>query len=560
LNIAAPVQNTGGDGFILLFAGGDLIIRDSLPEPFDANGQQIENPADPLQFFEIFVDGEGGVRGAAAGRVRIDDGDQNFAIVHTATGQMTNAPPIVEIETIDQGGSDVDALGRAFVRVTLGDATHLETNYHITIDWGDGEVESFPIPGTINPRRLPDFPGSTEVRFVSGNGAEGEYIFLHRYFENPNAENPSAPVPIRVDVRYDARASGNTAVDANRPDTGSPVFNGIRFFELGGQEVFTSLTDSFTVPGSGVFGFVKVVESVIVPVEARVAQVSTAAVSPAIYTPSFGVTDEYASASLETEVVAEYRVFMRVVDDVTHTEGSDIPLDESVLEDPVAIFRNRRFPNGHYRVYLEELRTRRIRLILDVHIYNGRVVPPNFREAVGEQRSSAPADASAVPSGANAARDPTIIPRAALAAFGGGRVSPAADARPATAWFESSDVALLAGRPKLSAEQPQSSTTGAREPEPASGRAAATAANAGTELDRGLDPAAGAAGLLAGGLVVRTHSGAAGPERPCISAIPRLTKAARRWRRWRGVEDAALPDDTRIAHGQATPRRVADSP
>jgi hypothetical protein len=80
---------------------------------------------------------------------------------------------------------------------------------------------------------------------------------------------------------------------------------------------------------------------------------------------------------------------MRVVDDVLGTESEDIPLDLSVLDDPIAIFRRTRFPNGHYRIYLEELRTRRTRVILDVYIYNGRVVPPDFRESAAEKPAGA---------------------------------------------------------------------------------------------------------------------------------------------------------------------------
>lgn len=385
LTVNQPIQNTGGDGFIVLFAGGDLTIHDSLPEPRDADGNQVENPQNPEQFFEIYVVGEGGVRGEAVGKVLVDNGEQHFVIIHTDTGQITNVHPIVSIETVDQGGSDVDQLGRAFVKVTLGDEVHLETNYQVTIDWGDGEIEHFPIPGTINPLRE-QFKGNTDPRFISGaEGEKGVYTFLHKYFGNPNVDDPSAPIFIHVEVRHDPRASGNTAIDGNRPSTASGVFNGIRFFENVAQEISTSKTDFFTLPGIGGLGFVKVVQAVIVPVEQRAPAAPPVIRTAPAFTNSYGATEESTTATFETGTQEEYRVFMRVVDDVQGTESEDIPLDLSVLDDPVAIFRRTRFPNGHYRVYLEEIKTRRTRVILDVYIYNGRVVPPDFRAGAAEK-------------------------------------------------------------------------------------------------------------------------------------------------------------------------------
>jgi hypothetical protein len=384
LTVNQPIQNTGGDGFIVLFAGGDLTIHDSLPEPRDANGNQIENPPNPEQFFEIYVVGEGGVRGEAVGKVLVDNGEQRFVIIHTDTAQITNVLPIISIETVDQGGSDIDQLGRAFVKVTLGDEVHLETNYQVTIDWGDGEIEHFPIPGTINPLRQ-QFKGNTDPRYISGaEGEKGVYTFLHKYFGNPNAD-PSAPINIRVEVRHDPRASGNTAIDANRPSTASGVFNGIRFFENVVEEIAASRTDFFTLPGIGGLGFVKVVQAVIVPVELRAPMVEPVTRSAPAFTASSRALNESTTTTFESGTQEEYRIFMRVVDDVLGTESEDIPLDLSVLDDPVAIFRRTRFPNGHYRVYLEEIKTRRTRVILDVYIYNGRVVPPDFRAGAAEK-------------------------------------------------------------------------------------------------------------------------------------------------------------------------------
>lgn len=389
LIVDAPIQNTGGDGSILLFAGGDLVIHNSLPEP----PGKTENPANPEQFFEIMVSGEGAVRGQARDEVLLDEGESDYVIVRTATGQITHAMPMLKIRIIDQGGSDIDEQGRGFVEVTLGDDVHLETNYHVQIEWGDGEIENYPIPGTIHPLRE---PGNIDPRFVSGEADEdgmreqGIYTFSHKYFQHPNPDDPSTPIPIRVELRYDARASGDVSIDATRPEEVSAVFNGIRFFNQAGNELIAIEDSVFTVPGTGNFTFIKIVESVIVPVEFRTVNVEPPVQTAPSFTSTTGLRGDFRTTSIELQRPEEYRFFLTVVDDVLGTESEErIDLDIELLSDPLSLFRTRKFPNGHYRVYLEEVRTRRVRLILDVHVFNGKVVPPNYREGSGEKQPGA---------------------------------------------------------------------------------------------------------------------------------------------------------------------------
>jgi hypothetical protein len=397
----APIQNTGGNGSILLFAGGDLVIRDSLPEPPGLE----ENPPNPEQFFEIMVVGEGAVRGEASREIIVDDGDTNFVIIKTRTGQATNVPPLLKVETVDQGGSDIDEQGRGILKITLGDDVHLEVNFHIQITWGDGEIENYPIPGTINPLRE---PGNTDARFVSGeldamgSREPGVYFFAHRYFQHPNPDDPSRPIPIRVELRYDARPSGFLLEDDGVDGEGSAVFNGIIFINQAGREVFSSQDDAFTVPGAGNFAFIKIVESVIVPVESRPVVLAAPVQEVAQLATSVGLRGDFRVERFDFVAREEYRLFMTVVDDVTGQESPErIDLDLELLSDPLALFRQRVFPNGHYRIYLEEIRTRRVRLILDVHVFNGKVVPPNFREGAAERQPDVeqPAAPQAPPAG-----------------------------------------------------------------------------------------------------------------------------------------------------------------
>ncbi|HUG67797.1 MAG TPA: hypothetical protein VMM76_08595, partial [Pirellulaceae bacterium] len=442
LTIDAPIQNRGGNGWIFLFSGGDLIINHSVPEP-EA---------------EISVENEGAIRGYAQGDVIIDNSDTDYVIIRThaerfpvtgtlptlspkfvdparyppptdtafyteleaelqairnsISGQATNFAPLFAIEAVDQGGSDVDSFGRGIVKVTIGNGVHLETNWHFSIDWGDGNIESYSVPGNpqasltfltatgANTNIQPDL--TSTARIDSGVGGQpGVYYVHHVYLSPPDPSDPSAPTPISATLRYDAREEGEQALDLGRPSDGSTIFNGIRFFRNGTQAVQSTARDVLTNPGEGTFFLIKIVESVIVPVESRQVTTVFLTTNSITSTTTSASAFEFVAASFEAEVSEEYRLFMRVVDDVAartqqaqptdHTgapgEGSEeYPLPLELLDDPLSIFRERKFPNGHYRIYLEEIRTGRVRLILDVHIYEGRVVPENFRDGAAERQ------------------------------------------------------------------------------------------------------------------------------------------------------------------------------
>lgn len=80
--------------------------------------------------------------------------------------------------------------------------------------------------------------------------------------------------------------------------------------------------------------------------------------------------------ALETRAVERLRVFLKVVDEVTgDEEGNPVDLDPRVIDDVLDFFRRIRFPNGAYRIYLQEA-GRAPRLIIEVAIRDGQVVSP----------------------------------------------------------------------------------------------------------------------------------------------------------------------------------------
>ena len=459
LVLRQPVQNRGGSGWIFLFAAQDLRIEDSLPE-FLAT-----DPARPFPEAEISVVGEGAIRGQAGGDLHVAAGDTNYVILRThaerfanpstvpplperfrdpaafpaleddpdfyleleqaltairesVSPQFTNFAPKLEILSIDQGGSNVDEKGRVILEIRLGDLRHIERNFAVTVDWGDGTIENYTVPGQpeasrnfilnsgTRTNRRPD--GTITGILVSGEypleqaheplADPGVYYLHHTYVEAPKPDDPSLPIPIRVELRYDARAEGNTALDNGLPPAGSGVFHGIRFFRNMSEEVFTSVDGIMTNPGQGAFQFIKVVKNEIVPVERR-ENVPLALTTTTVTSIDNSRSEaELVTTRVEDERAQGYRLFFVLVDDVRNQElpeRYEVPFD--ALADPVQLFTRRyRFPNGHYRLYLEDLKTRRDRLILDIHIYEGRAVPPDFRENAAEGQP-APSSSSETP-------------------------------------------------------------------------------------------------------------------------------------------------------------------
>jgi hypothetical protein len=70
------------------------------------------------------------------------------------------------------------------------------------------------------------------------------------------------------------------------------------------------------------------------------------------------------------------RVFLMVVDEVTgQEEGQAVNLDPKVIDDVLGFFQRYRFPNGRYRIYLQEA-GKAPRVIIEISIRDGRAVSP----------------------------------------------------------------------------------------------------------------------------------------------------------------------------------------
>ncbi len=406
IQVRAPVNNAGnGDTTIATFGGGDLTIAGPVTNGSEADGGagnimlqtagdadgdgiadgDISIESDVTTYGGLRKEQETGDEGKAAegkiyvdaaGTISVDSG----VTIRTGTGQMQGAssadglartpPPIsVRLVPVDQGGSNVDSQGYAIVEITVHDPAI--GNYQVTIDWADGydiwdgeDVVTYPPAPSVG--EAGDFAG-----FQSGVPYSFDYSYRGK--GNPNVLNPSAPIPIKVTIAYDGRADM----------TGQPL-NGILFRQGGTVLESLPVRDVLTVPGTGLFAGIKVVKSEIVPVALRqatgavpmVAQASGGSQQTSVY--------EAPAAPLEFATRTGMRLFFRRVD-ASGQEGNDVDLPPELLERGLFdVFQ--RFPNGRYRIYLKEANSDHERLIQEVNVYQGRIVPPDFRESASERQ------------------------------------------------------------------------------------------------------------------------------------------------------------------------------
>ena len=161
--------------------------------------------------------------------------------------------------------------------------------------------------------------------------------------------------------------------------------------------------DVLTVPGTGLFAAIKVAKSEIVPVALRQATGTVPIISQAAGGSQQASSYEPPATQLEFGARTGMRLFFRRVD-AAGQEGEDVDLPPELLESGLFdVFQ--RFPNGRYRIYLKEANSDRERMVQEVNVYQGRIVPPDFRDnASGRQMG----DEAAKPSEPRPADEPKL--------------------------------------------------------------------------------------------------------------------------------------------------------
>ncbi|MDP7017742.1 MAG: hypothetical protein QGG36_18200, partial [Pirellulaceae bacterium] len=325
-----------GDGSIELNAGRDILVNYSGVDP------------------EVFAAGTGPIVFRSEGDVIVG----SDVVMGSANGRFETFPTVRENVTlffapVDRGGSNIDAAGNASVILNVGLVS--ETNYRVQIDWHDGTVDDIGgVVGGVN------------------------RIFDHRYFGNPNSGNASSDVPVSATIGLDAQPIG---MGAN--------INGIQFFINGDfvNQIETTVSRLQVVPGEGIQTYLPPPVTEFVPIESRQRSVIVILVDVASSSSLESDSFDLNTTVIEIIVTDEIRVFFRLVDDATGKEAiEEFDLPPETLNQLLNIFKKYKLPDGHYKIYLEDTGTNQIRLLLDVHVFQGRVVPANFRDNTGEQQ------------------------------------------------------------------------------------------------------------------------------------------------------------------------------
>ncbi|MCA9018350.1 MAG: hypothetical protein KDA77_23715, partial [Planctomycetaceae bacterium] len=321
LTVDAPVTNGSGGNIDLESTGpGNLTLNASV-RAFGGNGNINVEAGDGILDIndtglasDHSVAGTGVFSGHGASGVLIDTN----ATLTSQTGAIAGVPPDLRNILTPQ----ISATGEAMVTGDFGRFS--EQNFFITIDWGDGTVETF-------------------------NFADpGSFVFEHTYGANPDPQNPAADIPILVTMQGDLQFT---------------------FSDGTGSLDFTSEAGLLETPGEGLANVAidttPQVPQLLFP-ESEVILDATSN-QQSVFTTKDTLSIE--SAIEEANKNVERLVFLRILAPNGNVV-EDVPLQESDLDNLPQLFKS--LPDGRYQIYLKEAGEERVRLLMDIDIRNGK--------------------------------------------------------------------------------------------------------------------------------------------------------------------------------------------
>ena len=242
--------------------------------------------------------------------------DDTGTLAGSITERINNVPPGL----VQLAASAITADARTTLTGIITDVGTRDT-FTVVVQWGDGTLQTFfrPVPGP--------------------------FAFSHQYAGgNPNSLNPAAPISINVHVVDD--------------DTG----------EVDGQAIAEVLGTGLTI------AYIDTTPAVPkLPVQTVVTGATDDVVRHAA--PIERHQDETRSTFAESRRAENVRVSLWLVLN-SGAEQIKRMLSLDVLDDLRSFFHL--LPDGHYRVYVEQDGAKR--LVLDVHLRQGRVVSPDIFE------------------------------------------------------------------------------------------------------------------------------------------------------------------------------------
>jgi hypothetical protein len=329
LTVSAPVAAVGGNGSVLLRAGGAMAFNDT--------GLAAD----------VSTAGTGRIDAETGGALSVGPD----VVLRSGTGAVTTRFPalaVVATTVSNVLGADVT------LNITYGNVG--ASNYRVTVNWTDGTVET------------------------KSYAAPGSDIFFHRYVANPSAL-VSISVAVESDPNVQLRGSDlgprpaavtaptstiQTTTPFDTPTLGNVVQTPI---QLPGIIFIVNQSNDSSDSQDANFAFIDTSIGAEQTTLITTAVVVTADVAQQV---DLGQTSQnFVLATSETSLIDERQVLLQVLD--PRDPGrvvEEVVLREDVLDDLPGFFR--RLPDGHYRIQLREPGEKRLRLIIDVEIRQGK--------------------------------------------------------------------------------------------------------------------------------------------------------------------------------------------
>ena len=339
VSVNAGITNrSGGDiNVTTTGAGSDIDVHAHV---VDENGGSVRlMSAHDIHLFDAGITAE--VRVEGGGSIILDAGnDVKFdanVMVQSGTGSITDVTPyIFNVET-----PQITALGEAVIKGNFGRPG--EHNFAITVDWGDGTIETYYF----------DQPGAFE--------------FHHTYQGNPNAADPSAPIEIKLVIQQDPDAPQKPGIAHNPNTLRAP---NIQVAEATITRNVTPAASKAGTPGEGLASFVFDVTPPVVLLTLPEAAKFLDVLQQSSVQLAEGSSIRIEASGLEAGVASERLVNLEILS----PDGSvrqRVSLSESVLDDMLDVIG--KLPDGKYRFQLQEPGEDRQRMLLEFEVRQGKI-------------------------------------------------------------------------------------------------------------------------------------------------------------------------------------------
>ena len=323
INVRATIVVSGGNGNLFLRADRTIHLFDTgQPVDMEVTGTGVidMNAVDEVAFDKnVLVQTGPSTNTGVNGTVSVEH------------GAITGVTPLIENVSSPQ----VTALGEAIIQGTFGRPG--EQSFAITVDWGDGTVETYYFKDP------------------------GHFLFRHIYRGNPNAGDPAAPILIQLDIQQDPRG---------RSPESQEIVSAVSLTAHSTNLDITPASSVAVVPGDGLASFpFDVTPPVVLLAIPEAAKFIDVLLQSGVQL-SDGMSVRIEATRSDESVASERSVSIEILSP-DGTVRQRVMLPESVLDDMLEVIG--KLPDGKYRFQLQEPGEDRLRLLLEFEVRQGKI-------------------------------------------------------------------------------------------------------------------------------------------------------------------------------------------